>query len=78
VKLEHHGDVQIRAQCVQLSIPGNTFHTARVVGQGRWFLSASTEWPSVEPADVEIGDIDVLVAKYPDVVGDVRVFQQTG
>jgi cupin superfamily protein DUF985 len=32
-------------QPVQLLIPGNTFQTARVVGQRRWFLDASTEWP---------------------------------
>jgi uncharacterized protein len=32
---------------VQLLIPGNTFHTARLKGQGRWFLGASTEWPGV-------------------------------
>jgi predicted cupin superfamily sugar epimerase len=30
-------------QCVQLPIPGGTFHTARVVGRRRWFLGASTE-----------------------------------
>ena len=46
-------------QRVQLFIPGNTFHTARVVGQRQWFLGASTEWPGVEPDDVEIGDVDV-------------------
>ena len=39
-------------QRVQLFIPGGTFHTARLVGR-RWFLGASTEWPGVEPADVE-------------------------
>ena len=38
---------------VQLFIPGNTFHTARVIGRCRWFLGASTEWPGVVPADVE-------------------------
>ena len=32
-------------QCVQLLIRGNTFHTARVIGQRRWFLGASPEWP---------------------------------
>jgi uncharacterized protein len=31
---------------VQLLIPGNTFHTARVIGQRRWFLGGSTEQPS--------------------------------
>ena len=62
-------------QRVQLLIPGNTFHTARVIGRRLWFLDASTEWPGVEPADVEIGDIDALAAKYPDVATDLRAFQ---
>ena len=52
-------------QRVQLLIPGGTFHTARVIGRRHWFLGASTEWPGVEPADVEIGDADALSAKYP-------------
>src|SRR6266545_4922929 len=51
-------------QRVQLFIPGNTFHTARIVGRRPWFLGARTEWPSVEPADVEIGDVDALAKKY--------------
>ena len=44
-------------QRVQLLIPGNTFHTARVIGQRRWFLGGSTEWPGVEKVDVEIGEV---------------------
>jgi uncharacterized protein len=63
-------------QCVQLLIPGNTFHTARVIGQRRWFLGASTEWPGVERVDVEIGDVEALAAKYPDVADDLRAFQR--
>ena len=63
-----------RRQLVQLLIPGNTFHTARVIGRRRWFLGASTEWPGVEPADVEIGDVDALAAKYPQVADDLRAF----
>ena len=61
-------------QLVQLPIPGNTFHTARVIGRRRWFLGASTEWPGVEPVDVEIGNVDALVAKYPPVADDLRTF----
>ena len=61
-------------QLVQLLIPGNTFHTARVIGRRRWFLGASTEWPGVEPVDVEIGNVDALVAKYPQVADDLRSF----
>src|SRR4051812_21593390 len=63
----------IRAgQRVQLLIPGNTFHTARLIGQRRWFLGASTEWPGVIPADVEIGNLDELATKYPLVAPDLR------
>ncbi len=57
---------------VQLLIPGNTFHTARVIGEQRWFLGASTEWPGVIPADVEIGDVDELAGEYPAVAEDLR------
>jgi uncharacterized protein len=56
---------------VQLLIPGNTFHTARVLGRRRWFLGASTEWPGVVPADVEIGNLDTLAAKYPAVASQL-------
>jgi len=59
-------------QRVQLLIPGNTFHEARLMGQGRWFLGASTEWPGVIPADVEIGNLDELAGKYPAVAAELR------
>ena len=59
-------------QRVQLMIPGNTFHTARLIGRRRWFLGASTEWPGVVPADVEIGNLDELAGKYPSVAADLR------
>jgi len=61
-----------RGQRVQLLIPGNTFHTARLIGHARWFLGASTEWPGVVPADVEIGNLDELAGKYPAVAADLR------
>ena len=57
---------------VQLMIPGNTFHTARLIGRRRWFLGASTEWPGVTPADVEIGNLEEIVQKYPAVEPDLR------
>jgi predicted cupin superfamily sugar epimerase len=59
-------------QRVQLLIPGSTFHTARVIGRGRWFLGGSTEWPGVVPADVEIGNLDELASTYPAVAADLR------
>jgi hypothetical protein len=62
-------------QRVQLLIPDNTFRTARVIGHRQRFLGASTECPGVEPADVEIGDVDVLAEKYPDTANDLRAFQ---
>ena len=62
---------------IQLFIPGNTFHTARVMGGRRWFLGASTEWPGVVPADVEIGDVDELAAKYPRVAADLRAIAES-
>lgn len=65
-------------QRVQLLIPGSTFHTARVVGSRRWFLGASTEWPGVTPADVEIGDCGALAALYPQAADDLRAFVQSG
>jgi hypothetical protein len=59
-------------QHVQLLIPGNTFHTARLIGHGQWFLGASTEWPGVVPVDVEIGNLELLASKYPEVAADLR------
>jgi uncharacterized protein len=61
---------------VQLLIPGNTFHTARIVGSKRWFLGASTEWPGVIPADVELGKPELLTAQFPTVAADIRNYSQ--
>jgi len=43
-----------------------------VIGRRRWFLGASTEWPGVVPADVEIGNIEAIAAKYPAVADTLR------
>jgi predicted cupin superfamily sugar epimerase len=59
---------------VQLFIPGSTFHTARVIGTRQWFLGGSTEWPGVEPQDVELGNADELVKKYPGVAEQIRTW----
>jgi predicted cupin superfamily sugar epimerase len=61
-------------QHVQFFIPGGTFHTARVIGERRWFLGGSTEWPGVIPADVEMGDADALARQYPSVAEEIRSF----
>jgi hypothetical protein len=34
------------------------------------------EWPGREPADVEIGDVDSLAEKYPDVADDLRAWSR--
>lgn len=57
---------------VQLFIPGGTFHTARVAGARRWFLGGSTEWPGVEPEDVELGDAAELAGRFPSVAEQIR------
>ena len=59
-------------QRVQLLIPGDTFHTAHVIGRRRWFLGASAEWPGVEPQDVEIGDLEKLAGAYPGAANAIR------
>ncbi len=62
-------------QNVQLFIPGGTFHTARLIAGGRWFLGGSTEWPGVVVAeDVELGDAETLAAKFPDRATEIRTF----
>ena len=73
---QHHvvGPDLRAGQKVQLFIPGNTFHTARVIGSRRWFLGGSTEWPGVEPADVELGKMEELAAKYPGVAEQIRTY----
>ena len=63
---------------VQLLIPGNTFHTARLLGDGEWFLGGSTEWPGVVPAeDVEIGDVEKLAREHPAVAEQIRSISQS-
>ena len=57
---------------VQFLIPGGTFHTARLAGQKRWFLGASTEWPGVIPDDVQIGDVEAMAVKYPALAKELR------
>jgi uncharacterized protein len=61
-------------QHVQFLIPGNTFHTARIIGTRQWFLGGSTEWPGVLPEDVELGKADELTVKFPKVAADIRSF----
>jgi hypothetical protein len=43
-----------------------------LIGRGRWFLGASTEWPGVVPTDVETGNVDEIAAKYPAIADTLR------
>jgi len=63
--IETLGPDPLAGQRVQLLIPGGTFHTAHLAHGSRWHLGASTEWPGVEPPDVEPGDAEALGARYP-------------
>ena len=58
----------------QLLVPGGTFHTSRLGSGAAYALLASTEWPGVEPPDVEHGDIEALVESYPDMAEHIRAF----
>jgi uncharacterized protein len=58
----------------QLFVPADTFHTSRLGPGADYALLASTEWPGVEPPDVEHGDIDVLVESYPAMAEHIRAF----
>jgi predicted cupin superfamily sugar epimerase len=73
--LEVMGEDLDAGEHLQLFLPGGTFHTARV--RGEWFLGASTEWPGVVPADVELGDVETLAARFPAAADILRSFVAT-
>ena len=58
----------------QLLIPGGTFHTSRLEPGASYALLGSTEWPGVEPPDVQYGDIEALVKAYPDFREEIYAF----
>ncbi|MEX1325096.1 MAG: cupin domain-containing protein [Synechococcaceae cyanobacterium] len=66
------GPALAEGQHVQFPIPGGTFHMARLLGDGSWFLGGSTEWPGVLPSDVEIGDGEELARRYPEAAELIR------
>lgn len=60
----------------QLLIPGGTFHAARLRAEAKWALLGSTEWPGVEPADVEPGKVDELARAYPSFAQQIGAFSR--
>jgi uncharacterized protein len=57
-----------------LFIPGNTFHMAHLRSGGHLALLGSTEWPGVEPPDVETGDREKLISAYPAFASQIAAF----
>ena len=49
----------------QLLIPGGTFHAGRVRAGVGYALLGTSVWARAEPADVEMGDPEQLLAAYP-------------
>jgi uncharacterized protein len=60
--------------CPQLLIPGGTFHAGRIRGEIGYALLGTSVWARPEPADVEMGDREQLVAKYPAARGAMTAF----
>ncbi len=58
----------------QLFIPGGTFHVSRLAPSGTYALLATSEWPGVEPPDVELGVPDQLLKAYPQCAEQIRDF----
>ncbi len=56
----------------QLFVPGGTFHVSQVRPGGAYALLGTTEWPGVEPPDVELGDVEDLARRYPTLAGELR------
>ena len=49
----------------QLLIPGQTWHASWLPAERDYAMLATTEWPAVEPDDVEVGDAARLTEDYP-------------
>jgi predicted cupin superfamily sugar epimerase len=59
----------------QVFIPGGAFHVARLRKGGEFALLGSTEWPGVDPSDVERGDYVRLSAQFPDWRSELEAFK---
>ncbi len=58
----------------QLTIPGGTFHVSRLRAGGAYALLGTSEWPGVEPPDVEVGDPEALKAAFPAMREQIEAF----
>ena len=58
----------------QVLVPGNTFHAARVKGDGAYALLGTSVWLRAEPSDVQMGDTAQLAQKYPEAKDSIAAF----
>jgi uncharacterized protein len=64
-------------QLPELFIPGGTWHVSRLRSGGEYALLATTEWPAVEPEDVEMPDDQELIRTHPGLAATIREFAHT-
>jgi uncharacterized protein len=62
----------------QVLIPAGTFHMSRVAAGGRYALLGTSEWGRVEPGDVEKGNAEELMTRYPSFAQAIRSFTGSG
>jgi len=58
----------------QLLVPADTFHISRVRPGGAYAFMGTTAWPDVLPADIELGDVEQLMAAFPAVRDQIAAF----
>jgi predicted cupin superfamily sugar epimerase len=58
----------------QLLIPGGTFHAGRVPAGSSYALLGTSVWARAEPADVEAGNAEELMASYPSARAQIAAF----
>ena len=51
-------------------------HTSRLAPGADYALLASTEWPGVDPPDVEHRDVEALAGAYPDFREEILAFSE--
>jgi predicted cupin superfamily sugar epimerase len=62
----------------QLLIPGGTFHAGRVPAGAGYALLGTSVWARAEPSDVEMGDVERLIASYPSARAAITAFTSGG
>jgi uncharacterized protein len=58
----------------QLLVPGGTFHAGRIRAGGAYALLGTSVWLRAEPSDVEMGNVEMLTAKYSAAQAEIGSF----